>query len=433
VPGLVPGASLAPATGQIIVRTIIWLTCCVLTAGVQGGAVSAQQAPPPAQQVRRLTLAAAVDAAWQRASQAREAEGQHRRAQADEALASRLWAAPPAVELAHRDNNRPGAGAVRETELGLAWPLWVPGERSARLAAAQADVQWSMAAREVARLRLAGEVREAAWALQLLQAEAGQAQSQLSSLQGLAEDVERRVRSGELARADALAARADAWAAAAQQAEAQQRLAAARGQWQVLTGDNAEPDLSVSSATQREAAAQGASHPEMRLAQLGVERARRRLDAALASRQDPPEITLSMRHDAAVTADAGRNSVGVALRWPFGVDGRHQPLTAVARSELDVAQAHEQQLMQRHTAAVSIAQTEVSVAEQQLTLQRQRAEALRERARLIDKSFRSGEAPLPDLLRALAAAGQADVAWNRQQAALGLARARLQQTLGVLP
>ena len=52
---------------------------------------------------------------------------------------------------------------------------------------------------------------------------------------------------------------------------------------------------------------------------------------------------------------------------------------------------------------------------------------------LIDKSFRAGETPLPDLLRALAAAAQADSAVARQTAALGLARARLQQTLGLLP
>ena len=52
---------------------------------------------------------------------------------------------------------------------------------------------------------------------------------------------------------------------------------------------------------------------------------------------------------------------------------------------------------------------------------------------MIDKSFRAGESALPDLLRALAAAAQADGAVARQTAALGLARARLQQTLGLLP
>ena len=58
---------------------------------------------------------------------------------------------------------------------------------------------------------------------------------------------------------------------------------------------------------------------------------------------------------------------------------------------------------------------------------------LRERATLIDKSFRAGETPLPELLRALNTAAQAESAVARQTAALGLARARLQQSLGILP
>jgi outer membrane protein TolC len=58
---------------------------------------------------------------------------------------------------------------------------------------------------------------------------------------------------------------------------------------------------------------------------------------------------------------------------------------------------------------------------------------LRERADLIGRSFDVGETPLPDLLRALAAAAEADAALAHHSAALGLARARLQQALGLLP
>ena len=68
-----------------------------------------------------------------------------------------------------------------------------------------------------------------------------------------------------------------------------------------------------------------------------------------------------------------------------------------------------------------------------LEAERQRSALLRERATLIDRSFKAGETPLPELLRALAAATQADTSFARQQVAVGLARARLQQSLGILP
>jgi cobalt-zinc-cadmium efflux system outer membrane protein len=75
----------------------------------------------------------------------------------------------------------------------------------------------------------------------------------------------------------------------------------------------------------------------------------------------------------------------------------------------------------------------VHTAEQQLKADRQRLALLRERAALIDRSFKAGETPLPELLRAFAAATQAEASFARQHAALGLARARLQQSLGMLP
>jgi outer membrane protein, heavy metal efflux system len=105
----------------------------------------------------------------------------------------------------------------------------------------------------------------------------------------------------------------------------------------------------------------------------------------------------------------------------------------VALSELDVAQTHEQRLRERVDSDVAAARDAQRSAQAQLDAETERARLLRERATLIDKSFRAGETPLPDLLRALAAASEADSAVARQTAALGLARARLQQAFGLLP
>ena len=132
-------------------------------------------------------------------------------------------------------------------------------------------------------------------------------------------------------------------------------------------------------------------------------------------------------------AEASQGSVVVGLRLPFGTDDRNRPLEASALAELDVAQTHEQRLRERLGSDVAAARDALRSAQAQLEAETARARLLRERAALIDKSFRAGETPLPDLLRALAGAAQADSAAARQTAALGLARARLQQTLGLLP
>lgn len=227
------------------------LAACAIAGGLWLGPATAQTTPttpttdrPPATGPSApVSLAAALNAAWQRAVAARESEGQRRRADADRSAAGSLWAAPPALELSHRNDRWQRNAGNRETEIGIAVPLWLPGQRAARVAAADAALSQAGAAERAARLRLAGELREAAWSLSALSAEVAQGDAQAAALAQVLADVERRVRAGDLARADALAAEAELLAAKAQQAEAHQRVQAARTRWKLLTGMTAMPDV----------------------------------------------------------------------------------------------------------------------------------------------------------------------------------------------
>lgn len=377
-----------------------------------------------------VTLAHASESAWQRAVQAREADGQILRAQAERLAASSLWAGSPALELSHRDDRWQTNQGRRESEVGLAWPLWLPGQRAARNAAVDAELDLGQAAVQAGRLYVAGQVREASWQIAAERADLELAQAQTRYLKGVADDVERRVKAGDLAHADALAAKAELLSAHAAQNAARSRLQALRSEWTVLTGMEAIPDASESlSATGLDLS----SHPDVRLAELTVERARKRLEVVNVSRREPPEVIFRLRQDMPGRAQAAQNSLGIGVRIPFGTDGRNQPLQAAALSELDIAQTSAQRLRERLSAQAAVARTAVQAAQEQLEAERLRAELLRERAGLIDRSFKAGETPLPELLRSFSAASQAEATLARQQTAAGLARARLQQTLGILP
>ncbi|WP_395457535.1 TolC family protein [Acidovorax delafieldii] len=385
------------------------------------------------------TLAQAVEAAWQRATQAREAEGQTQRAAAERVAISSLWAAPPALEFSYRDDRWQTSAGRREAEAGLAWPLWLPGQRNARGAVVDADVELSQAAVQAGRLHFAGLVREAAWGIAAQKAESDLADAQVRSLQEISDDVLRRVKAGDLAHADGLAAQSEALAAQSAQMAARQRLSASLSQWTTLTGIALAPDLTSVPVSDGAAVSPGGAHfavethPDARVAALTVERARKRLDVVAAMRRDPPELLLRIRQDTPGRGESAQNSIGVGVRIPLGTASRNQPLQAAALSELDVALTTKQRTEERLAADAAMAQAAVHTAEQQLEAERQRSALLRERATLIDRSFKAGETPLPELLRALAAATQADTSFARQQVALGLARARLQQSLGILP
>ena len=424
-------------------KPLPWLSACVIAGSLAGGPVRAQPAaspqPPRAvaayprgEPVGTVSLRAALDAAWQRAVAARESDGQRRRAEAERAATANFWAAPPSIEISQRTDRLQQNAGKRETEIGVAVPLWLPGQRAARSGTAEAAAAQALAAEQVARWRLAGELRETAWQMAALQAEAAEADTQAKALKQLADDVERRVRAGDMARADTLAAQAEQLAAAALQSGARQRLQAARGRWTLLTGLAAAPELSAAAAGD-EAPATASTHPELLLARQTAELARKRVELMRLSRRDAPELTLGARRDTPGRGEASEGSLVVGLRVPFGTDDRNRPLEAAALAELDVAETQEQRLRERLDSDTATARDAQRSTESQREAETARARLLRERATLIDKSFRAGETPLPDLLRALAAASQADSAVARLTAALGLARANLQQALGLLP
>jgi len=427
------------------VKPLPWLFACVITGSLAAGPARAQPAASPDGPQAALpsapgpndgsvNLRTALGAAWQRTVAARESAGQRRRAEADRAAAGSFWAAPPALELSHRGDRLQSNTGKNETEIGVTVPLWLPGQRAARSRTAEAAAAQALAAEKVARLRLAGELREAAWQIAALQAEASEADTQTDALEQLADDVERRVRAGDLARADALAAQAELLAASALQSDLRQRQQAACARWTLLTGLTAAPDLTAAAAVDAATTTKiAAPHPELQLASRSTDLARQRVELMRRSRRDAPELSVGVRQDVPGRAEASQGSLVIGLRLPFGTDDRNRPLEAAALAELDVAETHEMRLRERLDSDIATARDAQRSSQAQREAETSRARVLRERATLIDKSFRAGETPLPDLIRALAAAAQADGAVARQAAALGLAHARLQQTLGLLP
>jgi cobalt-zinc-cadmium efflux system outer membrane protein len=409
-----------------------WLAGSALAASALACAAQAQPVPAAtALAVTRPSLAQAVDAAWLRSAESTQAQSQQRQARADQAVAGSWLAAPPALQLSQREGRGSGADGQRETEVGVALPLWRMGARATAAQSAQAELDWSAASERAARLHVAGQVREALGQLSGLEAEQRLAALQSQLLGRLAEDVDRRAKAGDLAPADAMAARAEWLASQAQEADAQQKLRAQQAQWQLLTG------LAIAAQVQPPATSMAFdlsdTHPELQLAARAVERAQRKLALARVQRGDGPEVAVNLRQERPGQGNPTQNSVGVALRLPFGTETHAQPRIAAALAEVDMARTQQQRTRDRLTAELELARSQLPGAEAQAGFEAQRAALLRERAGHIDKAFKAGESPLPELLRALSAAAQAEAASERQQAHLHLARARIQQAQGLLP
>lgn len=407
--------------------------CITLTmAIVTPTAIRAQDSAPiirPAE-TGNLSFKEAFDAAWQRSLEASEARGRQVRAQADQAVSQSWLAGTPSVRVGQREGWTGAPSGSRETELGVALPVRAPGQYAAGVQAAQSQSTWAIAVEESARLQLAGRLREAIAALHLAEVEMEQTQRRADTLKQLAQDVQRRVVAGDLAPADAMAARSEWLSAEAQTGEARQALSAQQAQWYLLTG---LPPLQQKTSEPPTQTQVPDSHPELRLADAALDWGQRRLDLARVSRTDSPEISVGTRQEKPGQGIGAQNTVVVALRVPIAGELYQQPRIATAQGELDMAQTQSQRVRERLAAQFSLAQGHLRQSIARLQVEQERAALLSERARLIDKSFRAGETALPEMLRSLAAASHAQTEHARQQINHQLAIARLEQALGILP
>ncbi|MES2612907.1 MAG: TolC family protein, partial [Pseudomonadota bacterium] len=284
------------------------MAAVALAWALAGSAALAQSppAPPP------LTLKALFDSAWERQPEAQSAALRRESAQAARSGASSFTAEPAALELSTK-TDRPGSNqGNREVEVGVALPLWLPGERARKAALGDAEIKAVESRRLAAQLQLAATVREAWWALQRAQAEMGLAQDRLQNAQRLAADVARRFHAGDMSRADqtqADGAVAQADAAVAEATGARDVALAALAAWggKVAPVDGAEAEALP-------AAGLPADHPAVADWLDQAEVARRAADLAAVQTRANPELT--------VAATRGREQSGERYLQSFTVGVR---------------------------------------------------------------------------------------------------------------
>ncbi|MFG6449536.1 TolC family protein [Roseateles sp. BYS180W] len=386
----------------------------------------------------RLTLGQAFDAAWSQQPEVASLAMRRDAAQAHQRAAKAWTPEPPALEVTGKTDRLGSSLGTREYEIGLTVPLWLPRERGSSQALAEAESRAVESRTTAAQLRVAAAVREAWWNWQRAAVELATAQDQLDSAQRIALDVGKRLKAGDLARADqhqadgaVAAAQATVAGAEAASSVARQALAAlmatpATHAKLTLAEPYAEPtpdpspiDLSAHGDFQwlrdRAAVAQGV--------------------VALTATQSraSPELKIATTRGRGAAGEAWQQTVTVGVRIPFGAGPRYDARLAAARAESVELEA----LMTLERARLSgerdTAKARVEAARLQLVAADRRAQLARESRGFFDKSFRLGESDLPTRLRIEAEATDADRQAARARIELAAAISAWRQALGLLP
>ncbi|NML18355.1 TolC family protein [Azohydromonas caseinilytica] len=386
---------------------------------------------PAAARQTPQTLQAALELAWSRSPAGRALGARGEQALAAAEVARSPVAGPPTLSLSALDDRLNRRAGRREWEAEIGVPLWLPGQRGAQQALAQAQLQGLADDALARRLQLAGELREAWWALAAAREEAALQRARLDAARVLQADVERRLRAGDLARTDANAAAIETQAAEAAWADAllQERVAADR--LRALTGGPVPDALPAERAVAAEGDA--ATHPRLAAATAAVRLAQARLALAARSTREAPEVSLRLLRERSDVNEAYANAVGVRLSVPLGSSARQLRDTAEVRAELLEAQAEEARLQEQLALELETAQRERDAVETKASLAAKRAALAGDTLQLIHKSFSLGESDLPTLLRARAAAFEAQAELRRLEVARAAAVSRQRQALGVLP
>lgn len=374
------------------------------------------------------TLKQAVESAWQRAPAARALEARQDEVAAARANARSWIAASPTLGLSQRADRGASERDQRESEVSLSSSFWLPGQRSARAALAERGGDEVTAHLGATRLAVAGMVRNRMWEAAAAQVRLEEKQDHLHHLEGLHEEVERRVKAGDLARSDGLLAQQEVLAARIEVRNARTAAAEALARYRVGTGLSALPPLEPEPLH-----GAAAGNPRLAAARASEERARAALRLAAASRSAPPTLALSVRREDERLLREPVDSVGVALQIPLGSAARNRTLEAQAQTAIATAAAEAAEVHANAEADIGIAEEGLANARAALDTALERAAALHEHTALFEKAFRAGERGLADLLRSRALTHEADVAVAQQKVALGLAHAQLNQALGILP
>lgn len=402
----------------------------VAAASVAASAYDAQAAPP---------LAVLVERAWtrERTAAIRDARAAELDARADAARAPFPEAPsigfdlrrdlPPPVRLPGTETT--AERGRNELETSISVPVWLPGQRDAQRRVIVRERGRLEAATRLDRLRVAGEVREAAWAVALALADLQLQQGRRESASALEADVARRVGAGDLAPVDRTLARTETMASDAALREARGRHAQAIAELRRITGMDAAGEISETPAD----AALPDDHPALVALREAAEAGRARLALASTTRRDNPRLSAAARFDRDVYGASYRNTLRIGISVPLDTEARNAPRIAAASAELTEAEVALERRRRGLAAEVERARIALGAAREALAANAERAEAAREAAAAIERAFRAGERGLPELLRVRAQLLDAERARDTALVLSGLAAARLNQSLGIQP
>lgn len=377
-----------------------------------------------------LTLADVIEKAYERNPNVQTLGARLREADALERQASSFFPADPSIAVRHQTDAIGDGLGLQEWQGDFEFPIWWPGQKSARhLVADKANAQAGASAAAL-RLAVAGLVREALWDIALKENQVAISQREWETAQRLEHDVARRVELGELARTDLILTQQDTLAREAANLRANTDHRHSIHRYQVITGLSTVPG----DYQEQPAKAEGIEnqHPLLAEALAQVERAEADRERAREEKRGNPTLALSTRHEKP-GGGIYENAFGVTLRVPLGLSAQSAPALAAVEVALAQAQARRDELKRQLDIALEEAVRDLASVQQELRVAEQQNALAEKNLELERKAFTLGETDVVSLLRVQTQAFASQRTVLQRRLEVHLRTARFNQAMGVMP
>lgn len=374
-----------------------------------------------------LSLAQAVSAALTRTPAQSLPQARRNEAEALQGRAGSWIAGSPALQLRHQNDRWQSRQGVQEWEAGVELPLWRWGQRSAIASEAGHASELAESSLALRAWQVAGEVRESYWQTRLDEWLAERAALDLAAWRQLEQDVLRRIKAGDAAPAERLAAEGARRERELLLHEAEVRHIDSQVQWRLLTGLDSLPGQ----VNEAEASAGDQPWPPVAAARALRDKQQDALDSVRALGAGQPRLLLGSRRD--ITPNERIDSVAATLTLPFG-GGSHQrqaqalPQTQLAEASDGLRQLEREAALVRHEAG-----HELEARRQALALVEARVGLARDEVRLSRRAYVLGETSFNERLLSEQRSAEAERQRGVAEIALARAIARYNQAWGVLP
>lgn len=368
------------------------MVCLLLGFGFSafGYTVTAEEAEP-------ITLKTLTDYVYSH-HPARQAESSmDALAQSRADIAGKLFAEPLSLSVNHFNDVIGSGEGLQEWESSVEMPIWLPGEKrqqqnlSRHLAAEVPYYQQRI------RLNASAQVRQHVWQVMLSAAKVRHAEVLQQNADNLLENVENRVKGGDLSSSESLLAKSHQLEIQSQLASAKMDLQQSLNQYKYLTGQQVLPDVieeKLPALPQIDKA-----HPL--LAELEQQIARQRSEMANARYENVqhPSLSVGVKRERDEHAAPYNNSIGLGVSIALNDEQYQQPAIAQASRQLADLQIAQQQQLRQLEAELLAAMDTLKTLQQRQTLLKQQYDVSQQYVDMQQRSFDMGGVDLTTFLR----------------------------------